>query len=67
MPKGQPPNFIASAWNCPISESGSKDNSLFRHADRNWVIIMGNTIGNVLFDPVSVSRVVEIYLLLGMK
>ena len=40
MLRGQPPKFKASVWNFPISETGSKCNSVFRHADSNWVIIM---------------------------
>ena len=40
MPKGQPPKFKASVRNFPISETGSKCNSIFRHADSSWVIIM---------------------------
>ena len=40
MLKGQPPKSKASVWNVPISETGSKCNSVFRHADSNWVIIM---------------------------
>ena len=41
MLKGQPPTFKASVWNFPISETGSKCNSVVRHANSNWVIIMG--------------------------
>ena len=40
MLKGQPPKFKSSVWNFPISEIGSKCDSVFRHADINWVIIM---------------------------
>ena len=40
MLKGQPPEFKASVWNFPIYGTGSKCNSVFRHADSNWVIIM---------------------------
>ena len=40
MLKGQPPEFKASVWNFPISETGCKCNSVFGHADSNWVIIM---------------------------
>ena len=29
-----------NAWNFSLSETGSKCNSVFRHADSNWVIIM---------------------------
>ena len=39
MLKGQPPNFKASVWKFSISETGSKCNSVFRHADSNWVIL----------------------------
>ena len=35
MLKGQPPNFKASVWNFPIPATGSKCNSIFRHAE-NW-------------------------------
>ena len=40
MLKVQPPKFKASVWNFPISETGNKSNSVFRHPDSNWVIIM---------------------------
>ena len=40
MLKGQPLKFKASVWNFPISERDSKCNSVFRHADSNWVVIM---------------------------
>ena len=30
----------AIVWNFPISETGSKCNSVFRHDDRKWVIVM---------------------------
>ena len=40
MLKGQPPKFKASVWNFPISETGYKSNSVFRHTDSNWIIIM---------------------------
>ena len=33
--KGQPPGFKASVRNFPIYGTGSKCNSLFRHADSN--------------------------------
>ena len=39
-PNGQPPEFQASVWNYPISETNIKCNSYFRHADNNWVIVM---------------------------
>ena len=29
-----------NVWNVPISETGSRCNSVFRHNDSNWVIIM---------------------------
>ena len=38
--KGPPPKFKAIVWNFPISETGSKCSSIFRHGDSNWVIIM---------------------------
>ena len=40
MIKGQLPKFKARVWISPISEIGSKCNSVFRHADSNWVMIM---------------------------
>ena len=40
MLKGQLPKFKARVWIFPISEIGSRCNSVFRHADSNWVIIM---------------------------
>ena len=40
MLKGQPPKFKASGLNFPISETRSKCNSIFRHANSNWVITM---------------------------
>ena len=40
MLKGQPLKFKASVWNFPIFETGRKCNSVFRHADSNWAIIM---------------------------
>ena len=35
-----PQKFKANVWNVPISETGSRCNSVFRHNDSNWVIIM---------------------------
>ena len=40
MLKGQLPKFKARVWIFPISEIGSRCNSVFRHADSSWVIIM---------------------------
>ena len=40
MLKGQPPKFKAGVWNFPISEIGNKCNSVFRHDDSNWAIII---------------------------
>ena len=40
MLKGQPPKFKANVSSFSISETGTKCNSVFRHADGNWVIIM---------------------------
>ena len=40
MLKGQLPKFKARVWIFPISEIGSRCNSVFRHADSNWVITM---------------------------
>ena len=40
MLRGQPPKFKASVWNFPISETGNKSNSVFRHPHSNWIIIM---------------------------
>ena len=40
MLKGQPPKFKAIVWNFPISETGCKCNSVFRHDDRKGVIVM---------------------------
>ena len=40
MLKGHPPKFKASIWHFLTSETGRKCNSVFRHADSNWVIIM---------------------------
>ena len=40
MLKGQLPKFKARVWFFPISEIGSRCNSIFRHADSSWVIIM---------------------------
>ena len=40
MLKGQLPKFKARVWIVPISEIGSRCNSVFRHADSSWVIIM---------------------------
>ena len=40
MLKGQPPIYKASVWNFPISETGSKCNSISRHGNSNWVIIV---------------------------
>ena len=40
MLKGQLPKFKARVWIFPISEIGSRCNSVFRPADSSWVIIM---------------------------
>ena len=40
MLKGQLSKFKARVWIFPISEIGSRCNSVFRHADSSWVIIM---------------------------
>ena len=40
MLKGLPPKFRASVWNFTISEADGNCNSVFRHADSNWVFFM---------------------------
>ena len=60
MLKGQPPNFKASVWNFPIPTTGSKCNSIFRHAE-NWTEIKGRiTLGQVHFEPVCNSSGTEV-------
>ena len=66
MLKDQPPKFKVSIRNFLISKTDNRCNSLSRHADSNWVIVMDpkrkSTVVHVHFKPVSVSEGTEIYL-----
>ena len=66
MLKDQPPKFKVRIRNFLISKTDNRCNSLSRHADSNWVIVMDpkrkSTVVHVHFKPVSVSEGTEIYL-----
>ena len=41
MVKGQPPKFKPSVWHFPVSETGSKCDLVFRHADSEGRVELG--------------------------